>query len=447
MRRVISLILCMAMVGMLSGCSEKKDSPDSDPINASSSQEMQTAEKKNVQKKVYHILSGSSESSTTYKVLKELADRYQSEVNPDFEYETEIITNTNDLWKKLNMYITADDVPDIFSISNGLISEELIRRGELVNMTEELKKFGVYDSVNTAIKDFFKSESGDMYMIPSGFNGEFFVYRTGIFEKYNLAPPKTWEQFLENCQILKDNGEIPYVMRGADSVMYLRFLAFPSWTTEGGGFVSGLLSGDTSFADSEIGKYSSKLLYDLGTGDYFITGYNNMTMSDVVDTFLSGQGAMCYASTAYVGKLKDLYAQGEIGFFAVPQPEGMESNGAGIPTHGGKGWGINKKSYEDDPVLQDFFQYFVQHVDEEFFKMGEISWMDQELPKEQLPKLMSDLGKQMQEQPIAWVSWDDKMQPATLTTAGDAAQELVNGMITPEEFATKLDEAIKANGG
>ena len=158
MRRVISLILCMAMVGMLSGCSEKKDSPDSDPINASSSQEMQTAEKKNVQKKVYHILSGSSESSTTYKVLKELADRYQSEVNPDFEYETEIITNTNDLWKKLNMYITADDVPDIFSISNGLISEELIRRGELVNMTEELKKFGVYDSVNTAIKDFFKSE-------------------------------------------------------------------------------------------------------------------------------------------------------------------------------------------------------------------------------------------------------------------------------------------------
>ena len=51
MRRVISLILCMAMVGMLSGCSGKKDSPDSDPINASSSQEMQTAEKKNVQKR------------------------------------------------------------------------------------------------------------------------------------------------------------------------------------------------------------------------------------------------------------------------------------------------------------------------------------------------------------------------------------------------------------
>ena len=184
MRRAIRLILCMAMVSMLAACSGKNGLSDSASTNANPSEEIQTAEKKNVQKKVYRILSGSSESSTTYKVLKELADRYQNEVNPDFKYETEIITSTNDLWKKLNMYITADNVPDIFSISNGLISEELIRRGELVNMTEELTKFGVYDSVNTAIKDFFKSESGDMYMIPSGFNGEFFVYRTDIFEKY-----------------------------------------------------------------------------------------------------------------------------------------------------------------------------------------------------------------------------------------------------------------------
>lgn len=444
MKKVISLFLCVVMISLLAACSKQSTSSDSD---TGPSGEVQTAGETSSSKKVYRILSGSSESSTTYKVLKELADRYKSEVNPDFEYEAEIITSTNDLWKKLNMYITADDVPDIFSISNGLISEELISRGELVNMTGELQKFGVYDSVNTAMKDFFKSEDGDMYMIPSGFNGEFFVYRTSTFEKYQLTPPETWEQFLKNCQVLKDNGEIPYVMRGADSVMYLRFLAFPSWTTEGGSFVKELLSGETSFADSETGQYSSKLLYDLGTGGYFIPGYNNMTLSDVVDTFLSGQGAMCYASTSYVGKLKDLYDQGEIGFFPVPRPEGKETNGAGIPTHGGKGWGINKKSYDNDPVLQDFFQYFVGHVDEEFFKMGEISWMDQELPEEQLPKLMSDLGKQMQAQPIAWVSWDDKMQPATLTTAGDAAQELVNGMITPEEFAVKLDEAIKSNGG
>lgn len=442
MKKAVTVILCIVMIGLLAACSGK-----SGPPTAGSSQEVQNAGEKSASKKVYRILSGSSESSTTYKVLKELADRYQSEVNPDFKYEAEIITSTNDLWKKLNMYITADDVPDIFSISNGLISEELITRGELVNMTEELQKFGAYDSVNAAMKDFFKSESGDMYMIPSGFNGEFFVYRTGTFEKYQLTPPETWEQFLETCRVLKDNGEIPYVMRGADSVMYLRFLAFPSWTTEGDSFVKGLLSAETSFAGSEIGQYSSKLLYDLGTGGYFIQGYNNMTLSDVVDTFLSGQGAMCYASTAYVGKLKDLYDQGEIGFFAIPQPEGKESNGAGIPTHGGKGWGVNKKSYDNDPVLQDFFKYFIEHVDDEFFKMGEISWMDQELPEDQLSKLMSDLGKQMQAQPIAWVSWDDKMQPATLTTAGDAAQELVNGMITPEEFAVKLDEAIKSNGG
>jgi len=437
MKKVISLILCVILVGSLAACS-KQEKPQ-EPVQS-------TAAKADT-KKVYRILSGSSESSTTYKVLKELAERYKNEVNPDFEFEAEIITSTNDLWQKLNMYITANNVPDIFSISNGLISAELIVRGELVNMTEELQKLGVYDNVNVAMKDFFRSNDGNMYMIPSGFNGEFFVYRTSTFEKYNLTPPATWEEFLNTCQILKDNGEIPYVMRGADSVMYLRFLAFPSWTTEGDSFIKELLAGETSFSESETGQYSAQLLYELGTGGYFIPGYNNLTLSDVVDTFLSGQGTMCYASTAFVGKLSDLYEQGEIGFFIIPQVEGKAANGASIPTHGGKGWGINKKSYDEDPVLQDFFKYFIEHVDEEFFKNGEISWMDTDVPEGQLSKLMNDLGKQMQEQPIAWVSWDDKMQPATLTTAGDAAQELVNDMITPEEFAQKLDEAIKANGG
>jgi len=437
MKKVISLILCVILVGSLAACS-KQEKPQ-EPVQS-------TAAKADT-KKVYRILSGSSESSTTYKVLKELAERYKNEVNPDFEFEAEIITSTNDLWQKLNMYITANNVPDIFSISNGLISAELIVRGELVNMTEELQKLGVYDNVNVAMKDFFRSNDGNMYMIPSGFNGEFFVYRTSTFEKYNLTPPATWEEFLNTCQILKDNGEIPYVMRGADSVMYLRFLAFPSWTTEGDSFIKELLAGETSFSESETGQYSAQLLYELGTGGYFIPGYNNLTLSDVVDTFLSGQGTMCYASTAFVGKLSDLYEQGEIGFFTIPQVGGKTANGASIPTHGGKGWGINKKSYDEDPVLQDFFKYFIEHVDEEFFKNGEISWMDTDVPEGQLSKLMNDLGKQMQEQPIAWVSWDDKMQPATLTTAGDAAQELVNDMITPEEFAQKLDEAIKANGG
>ena len=437
MKKVISLILCVILVGSLAACS-KQEKPQ-EPVQS-------TAAKADT-KKVYRILSGSSESSTTYKVLKELAERYKNEVNPDFEFEAEIITSTNDLWQKLNMYITANNVPDIFSISNGLISAELIVRGELVNMTEELQKLDVYDNVNVAMKDFFRSNDGNMYMIPSGFNGEFFVYRTSTFEKYNLTPPATWEEFLNTCQILKDNGEIPYVMRGADSVMYLRFLAFPSWTTEGDSFIKELLAGETSFSESETGQYSAQLLYELGTGGYFIPGYNNLTLSDVVDTFLSGQGTMCYASTAFVGKLSDLYEQGEIGFFTIPQVEGKTANGASIPTHGGKGWGINKKSYDEDPVLQDFFKYFIEHVDEEFFKNGEISWMDTDVPEGQLSKLMNDLGKQMQEQPIAWVSWDDKMQPDTLTTAGDAAQELVNDMISPEEFAQKLDEAIKANGG
>ena len=36
------------------------------------------------------------------------------------------------------------------------------------------------------------------------------------------------------------------------------------------------------------------------------------------------------------------------------------------PTHGGKAWAFNKDTYDSDPVLQDFVEYYFDHIDEIF---------------------------------------------------------------------------------
>lgn len=399
------------------------------------------------QAKTYTVLSGSGEGVAAYDVFNAVVTKYQEEVNPDFNVEYEVITSTSDLWQKLQMYYTADTLPDMFAISNGALAEEMINNDKLVNLTEVLTANGHIDDVAASMVDYHTSEDGNMYMIASTFSGEFFVYRKAIFDKYNLSEPKTWEEFLNVCQVLVDNGEYAYVMRGADYVQYLRFASFPSWTTNGRDFIKGLINNEYTYGDSELGMYAAELLQKLGEGNYFVPGFDNMTLSDVVDTFMSGIGTIMYTNANYASKLSDMFDAGEIGWFGVPVVEGIEGTGTTIPTHGGKAWAFNKDTYDNDPVLQDFVEFYFDNIDEISYECGALSWYNSEIPEGKLNKLMTEIGTEMKKQTVSWVSWDDKLTAATTTTVGDAAAKLTYGAITPEEYCQIFDEALVENGG
>ncbi len=448
MKKFMSAFIVAALMVTFVACGSENVSPPSSSTSSTGTADSGgDTVKGSGSKKTYRILSGYAENNSAQKLIQLTIDGYTSEVDPDFKVEVETITSTNDLWEKLRLYVAAKNVPDMYSISNGTLSEEMIKQGYLVNMSEELKSLGHLDKVKSSLVDYFTSSDGNMYMIPSAFSGEYFVYRTSTFKKYGLEVPETWDDFLDICQKLKDNGEIPYVMRGADAVQYLRFMSFPSWTTEGREFINNLTSGKTTFSESKSGMYGAELLKKLGTSGYFIPGYNNLTLGDAIDTFIGGQGAMVYANTNYIEKFNDLYVNGDIGYFAVPVMAGEAGTGSTIPTHGGKAWTLNAGSYKDDAVLQGFFKYFMENVDSLSYEAGQLSWINGDTKDNTLPKLLSDIGNDMQKQTVSWVSWDDRLSAATLTTIGDAAEVLANGKMTVKEFAEIFDKALKDNKG
>lgn len=443
MKKLLSLLLAAVMVLSLAACAGKSDTTTTVGDTNEATEKISTSNKA----KTYHILSGSAESEAVNIVFNTIVKRYQAEVNPDFNVEYESITSTADLWQKLQMYYTANTLPDIFAISNGTLSEEMIKNNKLVNITDALTEAGHMEDVVPSLVDYFTSEDGQMYMFPSTFSSEFFVYRKPIFEKYGLQVPTTWEEFLDVCQKLKDNGEYAYVMRGADYVQFLRFASFPTWTTYGRDYVKGLAAGKYTYSEGDLSMYAAELLQKLGTSGYFVPGFESMTLSDVVDTFMSGTGAMMYANANYVYKLSELYDAGEIGWFAVPTVEGKQGTGSTIPTHGGKAWAVNADSYANDPVLQDFLKYFFDHVDQASYDTGVLSWYNTEAPAGTLGNMMGDISKEMKKQEVSWISWDDRLTAATVTTVGSAASELAYGMITPEEYCQRFDQALAENGG
>ncbi|WP_336633718.1 ABC transporter substrate-binding protein [Microbacterium sp. MMO-138] len=389
------------------------------------------------------VLSGSGTAAPEFQAFDSIVKMYQKEVDPKFKVEYETIPKTDDLWNKLRTYAVSDQLPDIFSIANGPIADDLIKKHKILNMTQALGDMGKLTQMNSALKDFFTSPDGNLYMIPAYRAGEMFLYRKDIFAKYGLSVPKTWDEFVAVCQKLKDNGVTPYVMRGADSVMLLRFLAFPSWTTSGGKFITSVLGGKQKFSDGPLGADGAKLLNTLGTGGYFVPGYQNMTLSDVMEAFAGGQGAITYANTTFASKFEAQYESGTVGYFGVPL-DGTQSKSTGstFPVQGGKGWGINADAYKSNPVLKKFFDYYMKHVDQALYQAGLLSWLDTPIPADKLPKMLVDIGTDIKDQKTGWVSWDDKLKPAVLTTMGDQANKLAAGAISPSEFLSSIDTAM-----
>lgn len=121
----------------------------------------------------------------------------------------------------------------------------------------------------------------------------------------------------------------------------------------------------------------------------------------------------------------------------------MEDDQMNIPVHTGKAWGINQESYDEE--LQRFFEFFVKHHTQYSMARGVYSPLDEEGDSSNMPKVMMDVLEYLEKVEKGWVSWDDKLDPATITTSGELGIELSQALIDPETFREEMDLSIEEN--
>jgi len=436
-KRTISIGLVLVMViALLSGCASK---PAAEEPSAQAPQVEQTTEHPEKNVKLYI---GRGETEPSYRIWRELSDRYKVEVNPNFTVEFESVPNHDQWSSKLRLYIAGDDLPDIFQMDNGPISEELAAQGKLVNLGEELKNMGMLDKYNPGALAYVTHEDGSVFLIPDARYGEAFFYWTETFDKYGLEEPTTWSEFKEVCQILKDNGEVPLAISGKSTWNMLRMIAFVPWRVTYDGYISRLKTGSIKMADEQVGVDAVNLLHELGTSGYFQPGFSNIDYTDTVNSFVGGQAVMLYGYSAYANQLTEAYEEGKIGYFLIPDAEGYENMETNMVIHAGKAWGFNADTFDDE--MRNFLQFVVNNYNDTCYKYGVHSPLDLGVPDGQ-SKIMSDLYEDMAKQTVCWVGWDTKLDPATSVLVANLSVQLAMGMITPEEFMDEIDASIAKN--
>ena len=319
--------------------------------------------------KITALLKG-TESTEQFMVFDYLLSNFCEEKGLD--YEIELVNDMQDYFTKLQMYINSNTLPDIFGCPNGTLSQACLDIDALVDVGAELERNGYADKLNGAIRDFLTdANDGNLYLFPQGLYCEYFMYRTDIFEEAGITEtPTTWAEFEEACQKIADIGEIPVIVGGSDAWQLMRYLSFSPWRVTGPDFIEGYQAGTDSFSENESAQYAVNLLADLGTKGYFEPGFASVDFTSACNLFFGGTGAIFYTGSGQIGLAEEMYDNGQLGFFPVPDTDGMENMSTNVPVHAGFAEGFNKATYDD--TMQEFFDYMCDNFSEACYTQAQI---------------------------------------------------------------------------
>jgi len=106
----------------------------------------------------------------------------------------------------------ANNPPSTFQVHGGAELFQWVKAGKMQPLDSLYKKNGWYKKFPQKVID-MNSMNGHVYGVPMDIHrGNVLWYNKAIFKKYNLTPPKTFQQFFSDAKTLKAKGVTPLAL-------------------------------------------------------------------------------------------------------------------------------------------------------------------------------------------------------------------------------------------
>jgi len=161
------------------------------------------------------------------------------------------------------------------------------------------------------------TEDGIIYGAPLYGNGHGVFYNKGIFDKYGLDEPKTWDEFTAVCDTLKENGET-VIAQGSKDAWTIAFMVF---SNIGANFFGGeesrlkVIDGEMKFTDEQFIK-AFEAIDELT--QYYPEGYQSIDYVSMQQMFTTEQAAMFIGGSWEISTFKNMGMEFELGWFPAP---------------------------------------------------------------------------------------------------------------------------------
>lgn len=376
--------------------------------------------------------------------IQEIADKYIAE-GGNIQLEIETAADRAAYDQKLRTMVAGDLMPDIFEIDATPYCQELADAGLMVDMEAFLTQIGALDSYIPLSLNYQRLPDGRVYMIPLEFTTEMVWFNVDIFNEYGLSAPKTFDEWLEVCAVLKDNGVTPIAIDGIDGWAMLRYIAQVPFRKAANDYLTALSTGDAKMSDP-IGLETSQFVADIG--QYFQVGFSSTDYTTARNLFLNGKAAMYEIGTweLNIFTAENLPEGLTVDYFYMPMSEDAVTSANEYWAFGGIGLACTQASF--DPEVQAFITYLVNNYDALYLSK-------QHFPPRKIaddvdlsgfdPLFLRIQNDMTQIGNVACKPWDTVLPADVVSTLSDNIVALAMGMMTPEEFVQIIDDSLAEN--
>lgn len=311
MKKIKMMTLTLAFAAVLTACGSQPAADTGAASGADSAVQNDNGKEKKDGEKVTITVWGEEEQQALYgDAFAEINATFEK-ANPDIKVDYQ----WSGSFDSLTVAVQTDSLPDVFySQGNKMTSmAEMAANGYLLPLNEYITDVSRFPE---DAYDYATVDDVIYCSLPAFFDYAAVFYNVDTFEKYGLTVPKTWDEFLDVCKVLQDNGELPmayggngwldrYWLMGAMAPAYMES-EMVTWNE--GGDISDYSNVKECFEDY-------RAFLDAG---YCGKDYAATDMASAQLSFTNGQGAMIVDGTWNKG----LYENMNVGCFPIPGKDG-----------------------------------------------------------------------------------------------------------------------------
>jgi len=435
MKKTLTIaIMVTLMISILAACggtnnNDKKNEGGSEPA----------ADK--VKLSLWHNFTGDDLRAQT---MRSIIEQFQKD-HPNITLDIQAIPP--DGYKtRLKTVAAADEMPDVFILSNGSMTQEFAA-GKLIQPVNEL-----IDS-HTEWKEGFMPNSfdaftvdGNIYSAPMGLSPtSILYYNKTILEENGLTVPKTWDELLNAISVLKGNKITPIAL-GNKAAWLAQSSIFSSLADRVTGtewFLKAASQDGAAFTDPEFVQ-ALTYMQQLGTAGAFQDGFNAIDNTQMEQMFAQGKAAMMIdggwalsnlASNASEDAIK---AMGATVLPSIPGGKGDPNSLSGVV---GVGMGLGKDAIGPKKAAAFELIYAMSGPDAQkrTLESNQLVSYKVELDKSKVSPIFSEVYELVNSVKMTPV-YDGKLTSAGAEAVNNGLQELLMGG-KPEDVAKKIQEA------
>lgn len=437
MKKLLALLLVLAMTFGLAACGQESAQPSAAPSQSSDPAAEQTgdAEHEPVTLRTY-VRYSDDDTILPYDYAVEC-------LKEDMPWVTlELEAMPADDGVKLKSMVATGDLPDIFSLQGSDLIDSMIQAGAVADLTEAIEANGFFDKVQPAAYSKLYHTDGKIYTLPYTSTEVvlLFVNKT-IFEENNVAIPTTIDEWVAAAETLSANGVTVLPIFGKEqwncNALYDALVT--RYIPEG---LTGLQEGTTSIRDEGYLKAAQDLkrLADAGAFPAGVTTLNyeqatNMWYNNEAAMFLNGQWEIT-TTDQYLGESAD--------WIPIPAASEEEIETSQYAFTGGTGTaaglGVSAWSENYDVAIEVACYLAEKYAEFNYTQRGAATVAVQcDKPVEvEPPAMMSKLGEWMPKITSTTVLAGSGGNMELYTVLGEGTQSLLAGVMTPEEFIESI---------